>query len=131
MATFNGMKRLLTNDYRDYVVALAGAIAVDYRFQGANVTVFNDDESSLIWLKVRAGEVPVIVEVRFGYYLKKQRDSADMQSLYIRISSDGDTGLALRYRMNNGDDPIEFIKWFADKISTFCDMVKDWKESEE
>ena len=48
MATFNGMNRLLTNDYRDYVVALAGAIAVDYRFQGANVTVFNDDESYVI-----------------------------------------------------------------------------------
>lgn len=82
-------------------------------------------------MKVRAGEASVIVEVRFGYYLKKRKDSVDMHSLYIRISSDKDTGLALRYRMNNGDDPIEFIKWFADKISNFCDMVKDWKESEE
>lgn len=122
---------MLTNDYRDYVVALAGAIAVDYRFQRANVTVLNDDESSLIWLKVGAGEAFVIVEVEFGYYLKKRKDSVDMQSLYIRISSDADNGLALRYRMNNGGDPIEFIKWFADRISDFCDMVKDWKESEE
>ncbi len=131
MNTFNGMNRLLTDDYRDYVVALAGAIAVDYRFQGAYVTVLNEDEKSLIWLKVKAGRAFVTVEVDFGYYLKKRQDSVDMQSLYVRMFSDEDNSLSLRYRMDNGNDPIEFIKWFANEITSFCDMVKVWEECEE
>ena len=95
------------------------------------MTVLNEDEKSLIWLKVKAGRAFVTVEVDFGYYLKKRQDSVDMQSLYVRMFSDEDNSLSLRYRMDNGNDPIEFIKWFANEITSFCDMVKVWEECEE
>lgn len=123
MNTFNGMNSLLADEYRDYVVALAGAIAVDYRFRESYVAVLTENGGSCICLDGGTKEKPVNVEVDFGYYLKKKDKSLDMQSLYVRIFLGGDNCLSLRYRVENDDDPIKFIEWLSNEITGFCNML--------